>query len=829
MKGALLSLAMTGILLWAQAGYCEDEDAVPSVAEKTIDMEAQGGFFPFYWDAKEGKLWLEIGRWDAEFLYVNSLSAGLGSNDIGLDRGQLGSTRVVRFERVGPKVLLVQSNYRYRATTDNPDERAAVADAFAESIIWGFTVAAEEEDRVLVDATDFFLRDAHGVAATLKRGDQGEFELDASRSALYLPRTKNFERNTEVEATLTFTGDSPGRFVRQIAPDAGSITVRQHHSFVELPDDDYSPRAFDPRAGVFSIVYSDYAAPIDEPLEKRIVVRHRLKKRDPSAKVSDAVEPIVYYLDRGTPEPIRSALLEGASWWNQAFEAAGYRDAFRVEMLPDGADPMDLNFNVINWVHRATRGWSYGSSVVDPRTGEIIKGHVTLGSLRVRQDFLIAQGLLAPYETGSGDVAPLKEMALARLRQLSAHEVGHTLGFAHNFASSPSDRASVMDYPHPLLGIADDGSIDLSKAYAVGIGAWDMITVRYAYEDFPQGVDEGEALDAIVRSALDAGLMFISDQDARPPGGAHPQAHLWDNGSDAIEELIHLLDLRAEALGRFGEANLAPGQPLSALEEVLTPLYLLHRYQVEAVAKLIGGLHYTYAVRGDGQVATKLVDPEVQREALGALLAVLDADTLTLPESIIKSIPPRAHGFARHREVFDIRSGLTLDPVTMAEAAADQAVSLILHPERAARLIEHHARRKVQPSLAEVIDTLVRQTWQATQGMNLHGEVHRAVNHVVLARLMALAADENAPAQVRAVATKSLSKLALWLRGGEAKSRKRRAEIAAHFDYALGQLGRFKEDPAAFAIPPLRDLPPGSPIGAGWEDLCVANTGPYSF
>ncbi len=514
----------------------ETTPAAGPIQSKIAGLKAYPGYFEFYYDEKQDKILLLIDKFDMEFLYVNSLPAGIGSNDIGLDRGQLGSRRIVKFDRRGPKVLLLEPNYRHRAVTDDADERTTVQEAFAQSVLWGFKVEAEEGGKVLVDATDFLQQDAHDVVGTLRGTQQGNYTLDRSRSAFYIPRIKNFPDNTEFEATLTFTGQPTGNYIRSVTPTASSVAVRQHHSFVRLPDAGYTPRKFDPRAGYFSIAYYDYATPIDQPLEKRFIARHRLKKKDPSAALSEPVEPIVYYLDRGTPEPIRSALLDGARWWNQAFEAAGYKDAFRVEVMPEGADPMDVRYNVIQWVHRSTRGWSYGSSVTDPRTGEIIKGHVTLGSLRVRQDFLISEGLLAPYEEGKPVSPAMQQMALARLRQLAAHEVGHTLGLAHAYTSSSEQMASVMDYPHPMVKLKD-GKIDLSEAYDTKIGAWDKAAITFGYQDFASGTDEAAALNAIIQKALHSGLTFLSDQDARPTGGAHPYAHLWDNGSDAADEL----------------------------------------------------------------------------------------------------------------------------------------------------------------------------------------------------------------------------------------------------------------------------------------------------
>lgn len=522
-----------------------------TITAKTSGMQKFPGYFTFYWDSKEGKVWLEVDKWDTEFLYIDSLPAGIGSNDIGLDRGQMGESRIVSFQRSGPRVLLIQSNYAFRAITDNANERETVKQSFAQSALWGFKVEAEENNRALVDATGFFLHDAHNVIGVLKQTEQGDFKLDENRSAVYLPQTKNFPMNTEVEVTLTFTGTNPGEWVRDVVPNPSDITVREHHSFIQLPDNNFKTRLYDPRSGFFGPVYMDFATPIEEPIRKRLISRHRLEKKDPSAAVSEAVKPIVYYVDNGAPEPIRSALVEGAQWWNQAFEAAGYKNAFQVKILPEDADPMDVRYNTIQWVHRYTRGWSYGNVVVDPRTGEIIKGHVTLGSQRVRQDYLIAQGLLSPFEEGKPVSHVMLEMALARLRQLSAHEVGHTLGLSHNYIASAENRASVMDYPHPFVTINADKSFDFSKAYTTSIGEWDKVSITYGYQHFPAGGDEKKALNVIIEEAAARGLIFLSDADARPPGSAHPKTHLWDNGPDAVAELTRILEIRSLALSRF--------------------------------------------------------------------------------------------------------------------------------------------------------------------------------------------------------------------------------------------------------------------------------------
>ena len=787
------------------------------IAEKTKDAQQLAGYFNLYWDLKAGRLWLEIDKWNTEFLYQSGLPAGVGSNDIGLDRGQLGATRIVRFERSGPKILLIQENLNFRALSNDADEKRAVRDSFAESVLWGFTAAAEENGHVLVDATDFYLRDAHGVTAALRRAKQGAYKLDASRSAIYLANTKNFPLNTEVEATLTFSGDEPGRWVRDVTPDPTAITVREHHSFVQLPPAGYKPREYDPRSAFFGISYMDYATPVSEPIVKRFTARHRLEKKDPMAAVSEPVEPIIYYLDRGAPEPIRSALLEGARWWNQAFEAAGYKNAFRVEMLPEGKDLMDLRYNVIQWVHRATRGWSYGAGVIDPRTGEIIKGHVTLGSLRVRQDYLIAEGLLAPYEKGKPVSAKMQEMALARLRQLAAHEVGHTLGLLHNYSASTVNRSSVMDYPPPVAKLAADGSIDLSDAYAKGIGEWDKVSIAFGYQDFPPGADEHAALNKILMDGYGRGLRYLTDQDARPAGSSSSLAHLWDSGSNAVDELNRLMQVRAAALKNFGEKNIREGAPLATIEDSLAPIYMLHRYQVEAASKFVGGMDYTFALRGDGQTPTKIVAPAEQRRALTAVLATLKPSALELPEPLLEMIPPRPPDYERGREHFKTHTSPAFDALAPAEEAAQHTLQFLFNTERAARLVEFHARDAANPGLQEVLDAIVAATWKTPRAAGYAGEVARTVDDVALYDLLTLATNERATTQVRAVASREAEQLKVWLNANKAAGD---ASQQAHLAYAAAQIEQFQKDPKKLELTAPAEPPDGPPIGDD-EDLGV--------
>ena len=671
-----------------------------SFTAKTRNLVRHEGLLVTHHDRKAGKLFLELPAPRGErgecarLLYVEGIQTGLGSNPVGLDRGQVGETRVVSFRRLGARALLEQENTRYRALSPDSSERRAVRESFASSVLWAGEVQAEAPDgRLLVDLTSFIVRDAHGVTAALKAAGQGNFAFDKDRSVLDLARCRSFPDNLEFESLLTFSSEEPGPEVRATAPTPQAVTLSQHHSFVRLPDDGYRPREWDPRAGAFEVMFADYTQPVGSELERRWIVRHRLEKLDPSAARSRVKKPIVFHVDPGTPEPIRSALVEGASWWAKAFEAAGFVDAFQVRLLPPGADPLDVRYHVIQWVHRATRGWSYGGGVVDPRTGEMLKGHVTLGSLRIRQDRMIFEGLAGTARTGSGAPDDPVVMSLARIRQLAAHEVGHTLGFSHNFAASTyADRASVMDYPAPDVGLAPDGGLDFSNVYGAGVGAWDVQTVRYAYSQYSSPEAERAGLTAILRENQERGFRFLSDGDARAAGAAHPLAALWDNGSDPVARLAHEMEVRRRALARFGEPAVLPGTPLGQLAEVLVPLYFRHRYQLEAAAKCVAGVDYAYRVRGDGAPAMTPVPAARQREALAAVLAACDPATLDLPEPLLGLLePPSAEYPPRH----EFLAGRTAPRVRRARCGRERGGSRDRH---AAGAGASRARGRLPPS-----------------------------------------------------------------------------------------------------------------------------------
>lgn len=789
------------------------------IASKTQGMKKYDGYFTFYYDERTGRILMEVDKFDKEFLYFSSLPSGIGAN--GIERGQSASA-IVKFIKTGGKILLIEPNLDYRSVSGNPDEKAAVEDAFAKSVIWGFRPEAQDSNKVLIDITAFVIRDSQKIGDRLGTNNRGAglppartqspatiYRMDESRSAVYLANTRNFPKNTELEAIITLVpAGSIGAQGRNIAPDPSAVTLRMHQAFIELPDNQYKPRKFDPRSGLNIFSYMDFSAPMSEQIVKRFSRRHRLQKKDPGAQVSEPVKPIVYYVDRGAPDAIKKALIEGGSWWNEAFEAAGFKNAFQVKELPAGADPMDIRYNMVNWIARSgsPRAFSYGSSYIDPRTGEIIKGVVTLGSDRHRQDYLIAEGLLQPYENGKPVSDKMEQLALARIRQLSAHEIGHTLGFYHNFAASIKDRASVMDYPFPRFTLKADGTIDISNAYAKGIGSWDKRSVMWGYTEFPPGTDEDAALDKIMQETLKQGFLFIPDVG----GGAHPLSHQWDDGTNAVDELNRLMTVRRHVLDHFSEKAIRNDAPMSTLEEVLVPMYLLHRYEVEAAAKSLGGLFFSPAVKNDGQVITKMVEPQEQWRALSALMNTVSPDALVLPESLISKIPPRPSGYPGTIETFSGHTGPTFDPMAVAETAAATTLSYILDPERAARLIEYQARDARQPGFMPVIDKLLTSTWKAPVLLGYRGELQTLVNNITLKYLLILAANTQSSESVRGQALLKINDLKHWM---TAKVTGAAAKQKAALLFGLSQINEFEQFPDRFQPAPAFDMPPGAPIG----------------
>jgi len=818
---------------------------IPSIEERTTGMQKLDGFFPLYWDERTGLLYLEIDHLNTDVLYTTGLAAGLGSNDIGLDRGQEGLGKIVSFHRIGPRVLMLQGNESFRSSSENPAERRSVEDSFARSILWGFNVAAESSGRVLVDASDFFLRDGHGAGGALGV----TYRVDRTRSAFYIPRTKAFPKNTEIEVILTFANEGAGGrggggagpnqgpqpifpatpataagavagrggrggglfsgTVASVTPTAEAVTLREHYSLVELPDDNYQPRYDDPRAGYGGLTYVDYSVPIGDPMVKHYVRRHRLEKKDPTAEISEPVKPIRYWVDSGAPEDVKKALVEGASWWNQAFEAAGFRNAFQVAVLPPDADPMDIRYNMINWVHRSTRGWSMGGTVSDPRTGEIIKATVTLGSLRDRQDYLIFEGLLSPYTNGNEKPDILYQTALARIRQLAAHEVGHTLGLGHNYYDSSQGWISVMDYPHPLEKLNPDGTIDISNAYPARIGEWDKVAINYGYRVLPRG-DEPAQLSRILNDAWEKDLRYFTNQDT----DIHPRVEQWSNGVNQADELDRLMKLRRSALNRIGEHSIRNGAPMATIEEPLVPIFMYHRYAVEGAASMIGGQDFIYAIRGDGRTPMKWESAANQRKALESLAATLKPSELTVPKHVLDAIPPRPPGWGRHRELFPRTTGDGFDPIAPGTIAADVTIGFTLQLDRSARMVAQHAIDPALPGLEDVVDRFTHAVFDAPTASTYEAAVRRAEERVLVDRVMWLAAG-SPNSQVRAIATLKLTKLAARLRAESGQNETEQAQrtlIAA-------DIKRFLDRPAeTMRVTPAPEAPPGAPIGEPAQD-----------
>jgi hypothetical protein len=845
---ALKPLLLAMLLLGPAAVFAEAPGAAKPLAELTRGLQPQPGFIQLWRDVEQGRVLLSVTALDQPFLLLSSLPYALGSNDVGLDRGQPGELRMVRFEKHGKRLFLVQDNTRYTARSADRDERAAVNESFAGAVLWSGEILASEPAGAsarpapatagtpaavdaaggteapqgsahLVDFSSFLLADWHGVAAKLDENKQGAYRVDAARSAVLAAQAKSFPDNVELEAILTFQGPGQAEFVRQVAADPASLSLRQHISLVRLPDAGYQPRAYHPSSGGFDTGYFDFATPLAGSIDVRWQVRHRLEKTDPTAAVSAVKKPIVYYVDRGAPEPVRSALLDGARWWSSAFAKAGFKDAFRVELLPEGADAMDIRYNMIHWVHRATRGWSYGNALADPRTGQIIRGAVTLGSQRVRQDILIAESLLAPYGKGAdGAKAQLAEqMALARLRQLAAHEVGHTLGFAHNFAASRygNGNGSVMDYPHPVLKLNGAGEVDLAEAYGVGVGVWDDYIVNYIYGQFGAGKQEEAALAQLRAGAKAANLSYVSDGDARAPGASHPDGLLWDFGPDSIKTWDQLTAVRQRALQTFSMDVLPEARQSGELEARLVPIYLLQRYQGEALARLIGGGEFDYGSSGDikagiARSGVRTTPAAVQRQALARLTDSLRAEYLALPAKLLDVLTPPAQGYERGREYFGTRMNSVFDAFSAVEAASAQSAGFLLDAGRLNRLAWQHARDAQQLGVRETLGLLLQRTWQrGPVGAGVAGgeAVQLAANWVLLDAMLNLLDGAKLHPQVDAELRQQVREFGQWLAKNPGK------DVVAHSrKQAATLIAQYLADPRSVKLRPLPAIPPGAPI-----------------
>jgi hypothetical protein len=786
-----------------------------SIAAKTTGMVRRDGFIPLYIDGTKGKLYLELPQDSLRVVLVTTQATGLGSNPIGIDRGADGGAQIARFDRSGERVLLTFENWNYRTSaTDNAAHARSVTEAFPPSTIAALPVVASERSRILVDATDFVLTDWLDVSGQLANANQGSYSVSRDRSSVNAALTRAFPRNSEIDAWLTFaSGGRPGRIVSQIVPDGRAFTLRQHISLLPLPDDGYRPRELDPRVGFFGIEFKDYAQPIQRPLEQRWIVRHRLERVNPADPDSPIKNPLVYYIDPGIPEPVRSATIEGAKWWTQAFDAAGLKGGFRVELLPDGADPMDARYNVVQWENRNERGWSIGGAVADPRTGEVLKAMARLDSHRARTDYNLYAGLM-----GADAAAADTHFVLARVRQVTAHEIGHTLGLAHNYIASTYERASVMDYPPPRVRLTPNGDIGIAEAYGVGPGAYDVWALRWGYGIFP-AASERDSRQALVSEGLKKGFLFLSDADARPEFASDPRTNLWDDAATADEFLRHQMDVRRVAIQRFGERNIRPGEPIALLQERFVPVYFMHRFAINSLSKTIGGMEYSNAVRGDNLQATKPIDGTRQRAALTALVAALSPANLAIPDTVVTLLAPRPFGYSGSVELFGSRTRPAFDELGAARTLAQMIVDAVLQRDRAARLVQQAVHERDALTLADAVDALTA-SWR-TPAASPNGSagvapakaaaLQRVAQRAVADRLLALAADSDASPDAKAIADLEIAQLR---RVAEAASRTAVGIPArAHWAAIAGDFARWQERREAPKPTPALVAPPGDPFG----------------
>ncbi len=771
----------------------------------------ESGLLPVRYDAATGKVSLTVPRLGERLLYLNTLATGVGVTAAGLDRGQLGDNAVVRFERRGARVYLIRENSAVLARSDNEALRRSVEESFPNSVLASFAVQREGPGGAVVDATDFFLSDVYDVIGTLRSARLGSVRLDRERSFIDPLNTRSFPENSEIRSVLTYVTEDPNFAIRQVAPDARTIALEQHHSFLRLPEPPLPLRPFDPRSGLFTNDFFDFAQGFSGDYRQRAVVRWRLEPSDTAAYLRgekvEPVKPIVYYIDAGIPEPYRSAFIDGGRWWNEVLGAAGWRNAFRIETLPAGVSPLDARYPAIYWVHRMQRGPSVGPAMIDPRTGEIVKTVVRMDSYRSLVDHDIYMGLL-PAAPPGGLQLTAEQFAMARRRQHSAHEIGHTLGVAHNYIAATQGRASVMDYPYPLIAIDAQGRLDIRDAYRASGGAHDTLAIRYAYTWFRTPAEEAAGLSRIVREAEARGLRFVADEHAGAAGSI-PSASQWVEGSDMLQALQRTMAVRRVLIDRFDERAAQPGEPLAVLNRRFAHVYLHHRYALVGAIKYVGGMEFGYALRGEQTEPTRILPAADQRTALRLVLSALQPRELRIPSRIAALIPPVPAGYDSDLTLIPTPAGTAFDPIAAAHSLAQEIVNGLLHPQRTARLVSFHARDGSNPSLDEVIGAVVEATWGGARvaGEEQGAELRRVAQRATVDVLLDLAGNSSATAGVRATVEHHLAALLRRTNvaeGGSAADQGHRAavrrDIERYFD------GR--DDPAKRPRP--------APIGLPW-------------
>lgn len=797
--------------------------ALPAMAAPVrVAASADGALLPVSVDAEKGRVLIVLPPADADgvsgrFLFNQAMKSALGSASIRIDRGMLGGTRILAFRRIGGKVAAVFENPRYRASGDAGVQKGAVA-SFPVSTVAMLDIVAEggAGGGLTVDLTPLLMSDGMNLAGALAAGGSKGYKFAEKLSAFDPGSVKVFPRNIELETVQTFASDTAGRELDTIAPEGRSVSFTVHSSIIALPEPGFVSRRFDIRSGSHATQVYDFGTPLGTPVLQEFANHFRLEKTDPTAARSTVKQPIVYYIDSAAPEPIRTALADGVRWWADAFDAAGFIDAFKVEILPEGADPQDVRYNVVNWADRQNRSWSYGGGVIDPRTGEIIKGNVVLGALRVRQDIAIFEGLVGAAQDDTGSSNDPVQAALARIRQLGAHEVGHSLGFVHNFKASLQDRASVMDYPGPLVKIID-GKLDLGEAYAAGIGAWDKFTIDWLYGQPAPGIDPDQAASAKADAIYKAGMIYGTDIDGRSPDLAVPGVNMWTEGQDKPEDLAHTMEVRRIALANFGPGVLHAGEPLSELRRKFVPIWLFHRYSIDATGKLIGGVNYDYAIAGEGRPAPSVVPAAEQLAALDALMATLSERELTVPAPLamlLSSGTSARTDVQAVPEVMRTAGSAVFDPLVAAEVAAQVTLDSLLAPARLTRLHIQHGYDAAQPGVATVLDKL------RPVIANHSGAIGRRVAQRTLLSIAASASDADTPADIAAELDGFLTGIArdfakapgtsdeaLWLRA-TAATLNDPARLASELDKVR------RPRPA---------IPAGMPIGGetGWFDEAV--------